>query len=47
MFYEKAALKNFTVYTGKDLRWSFFLQSWPRPRPTTLLKRDSKTGAFM
>ena len=39
MFFNTNALKNFLIFTRKHLYWSL--------RPTTLLKRDSNTGAFL
>ena len=38
MFFNTNALKNLPIFTRKHLYWSL--------RPTTLLKRDSNTGAF-
>ena len=37
---QKAALKNFAIFTGKQLRWSLLLIKLKR------LKRDSNTGIF-
>ena len=44
---KKAALKTFALITGKHLCWSLFLIVLQTFRPTTLLKRDSNTGAFL
>ena len=43
MFYKKAALKNFVIFTGKNLCWSHFLIKLQASRPETLLKKDSNT----
>ena len=43
----KKVLKNFAIFTGKQLCWSLFLiklQAW---RPATLFKIDSNTGVFL
>ena len=42
MFF-KIVVKNFTIFTGKDLRWSLFLRAF---RPAALLKTDSNTDVF-
>ena len=39
--------KHFAIFTGKRMRWSQFLTNLQTFRPTTLLKRDSSTGAFL
>ena len=46
---KKAVLKNFSVFTGKQLFWSLFLVKLQLLvfKPTTLLKRDSNTGVFL
>ena len=46
MFCEKDVLKNFANFTGKHLRWSFFLIKRQDFWLVTLLKRDSNTGVF-
>ena len=44
MFFRLGVLKNFAIFTEKQLCWSLFLiKTW---RPATLLKRDSNTGVF-
>ena len=43
----KKDVKNFASFTGKHLCWSLFLTKLLVSRPTTLLKRDSNTGAFL
>ena len=47
MFYKKAVLKNFAIFTGKQLCWSLFLIKLQAFRLATLLKRDSNTGVFL
>ena len=47
VFYKKAVLKNFAIFRVKHLCWSLFLISLQTFRPTTLLKRDPSTGAFL
>ena len=39
--------KSFAIFTGKHMCWSQFLTNLQTFRPTTLLKRDSSTGAFL
>ena len=41
MFFKIGVLKNFTIFKGKHLFWIL------KYRPSTLLKRDSKTGVFL
>ena len=41
-FCKKVVLKTFAIFTGKYLCWSLFSL-----RPSTFLKRDSNTGAFL
>ena len=43
VFYEKAVLKNFAIFTEKHLCWSLFLIKLWTLRPATLLKRDCNT----
>ena len=40
VFYKKAVLKSFAIFSGKHLCWGLF-------RSATLLKRDSNTGSFL
>ena len=47
MFYKKAVLDNFAIFTGKQLCWSLFLIKLQAFKLATLLKRDSNTGAFL
>ena len=47
MFFKIGVLKNFAIFAGKHLCWSYFLiklQAW---RFAILLKRDSNTGVFL
>ena len=44
-FLKKGFLENFAKFTGKHLYQSVFLSY--RPKPATLLKRDSDTGVFL
>ena len=47
MFFRIGVLKNFAMFTGKNLCWSLFLiklQAW---KPAILFKRDSKIGIFL
>ena len=46
MFY-KVVLKNFAIFTRKQLCWSLFLIRLQDFKPATLLQRDSNTGAFL
>ena len=41
VFYKKDFLKNFSIFTGKQLRWSLFSIKLHVCSPTTLFKRDS------
>ena len=45
MFYKKAVLKNFAIFTGKHLWWSLFLTKLQDFRPDS--KRDSNTCIFL
>ena len=47
VFYKKAVLKNFLIFTGKHLYWSLFLIKFPAFKSATLLKRDSNTGVYL
>ena len=47
MFFKIGVLKNFAIFTGKDLYWSLFLKKLQAFRFTTLLKRGYLTGAFL
>ena len=44
---KKGVLKNFAIYTGKDLCWSLFLIKLQAFRPAILLKWDPKAVVFM
>ena len=44
---QKAAVRNFTKFTGKHMRHSLFLNKVAGLKPVTLLKRDSGTGVFL
>ena len=47
VFYKIVILKNFAIFTGKQLFWSLFLIKLQAVRYATLLKRDSNTGVFL
>ena len=47
VFFKKAVLKNFLIFTGKHLCWNLFLIKLQTLRPETLLKRDLDTGVFL
>ena len=47
VFYKKAVLKNFSIFTGKYLYLSLFLIKLGAFRSATLLKRDCNVGAFL
>ena len=47
VFYKKAVLKYFAIFTGKHLRWSLFLIKLQTLRLAALLKRDSNIGVFL
>ena len=47
LFLKIGVLKKFAIFTGKNLSWSLFLIKLQTFRPTTLLKRDSNTGASL
>ena len=40
VFYKKAILKNFAIFTENHLYWSLFLIKLQAFRPATLLKRN-------
>ena len=41
VFYIKAVLKTFAIFTREHMSWSLFLKKLLALRPATLLKRDS------
>ena len=45
VFYKKAVLKNFAIFTGKHLCWSLFIIKFQTFRPDS--KRDPNTGVFL
>ena len=47
MFFQTGVLNNFAIFTGKHLCWSLFMIKLKAWRPTTILKRDPKTGVFL
>ena len=47
VFYAKAVLKNYALFTEKQLCWSLFLIKLQALRSATLLKRDFSTGVFL
>ena len=46
-FIKKSILKNFAIFSGKNLCWSLFLIKLQVFRSATLLKRYSNTGVFL
>ena len=44
---EKAIVKSFAIFTGKQLCWSLFLMKLHVFRSVTFLKRDSNTDVFL
>ena len=47
VFCKNAVLKNFAIFTGKQLCWILFLIKLQAFSPASLLKRDSNTGVFL
>ena len=47
MFFKIGFLRYLEIFTGKRLRWSFFLIKLQGLQPATLLKRDFNTGVFL
>ena len=47
MFCKNAVLKNFAIFTGKQLCWILFLIKLQAFSPAILLKGDSSTGVFL
>ena len=47
MIFKIDVLKDFAIFTGKHLCWSFYLITLLTLRSTTLLGRDSITGVFL
>ena len=47
IIFKKGVLKNFAIFTGKQLWWSVFVIKLKASGPATLLKRDSNTGIFL
>ena len=45
VFYKKAVLENFAIFTGKNLCWSLFLKKLEAFKPATLLNRNSNMNA--
>ena len=46
MFFKIAVVKNFAIFTGKQLCWRLLQQSC-RPKILQFLKRDSNAGVFL
>ena len=44
--FSKPVHKNFAMFTGKHFCWRLLLLKLPASRSSTLLRRDSNTGAF-
>ena len=47
MFFKKAVLKKFAIFTGKHVSWSLFLRKMQGFIVATLFKRDSNTVVFL
>ena len=47
VLYKKAALKTFTIFTGKNLCWGLLLIKLKALRYAILLKRDPSAGVFL
>ena len=47
MFFKIGALRNFAIFTGKQLCWILFLAKLQALQPGTLFKRGFNTGLFM
>ena len=47
MFFKIGVLKNFTIFTGKHLRWSYFLIKLQARRSAILLQRDFNKGTLL
>ena len=47
MFFKTGVLKNFAIFTVKQLSWSIFLIKSQAFRAAALFKRDSNAGDFL
>ena len=47
MFFRLDILKNFAIFTKKEIYWSLFSIKFQAFTPATLLKTDSNTGVFL
>ena len=47
MFFKRAVLKKFVIFTGKHLSWSLFFKKLQALMLATLLKRDCNTDVFI
>ena len=47
MFIKIGVLRNFTIFTRKNLYWSLFLIKLHALQPETLCKRDFNTDIFL
>ena len=47
IFIKISVLKNFAIFTRKQLCWSLFLRKWQVLKHASLLKGDSNTGVFL
>ena len=47
MFFKRAVLKKFVMFTGKHLSWSLFFKKSQGLMFATLLNRDSNTDVFL
>ena len=47
MFYEKAVLKNFAMFTGEHFYYSFFFYKVADLQAHNFIKRDSNTVVFL
>ena len=47
MFFRIGVLKNFAIFKGTQLSWSFFLIKLQISKSANLLKRDSNSGIFL
>ena len=46
MFYKKAALKNFAIFTGKNLCWSLFLNENAGRKSSNIIKESLHHRSF-
>ena len=47
VFFKRAVLKIFALFTGKHLCWCLFFDKIPRLKACSFIKKDTNTGVFL